>query len=152
MLQEGERQYFPNRSGVCPTRIRPDSRTHRACLPRTPLSSTGRHGPGHPHLSSGRHRGNGQRHRSRDVRSHFWNSAKTRGVVNARNPQGTSKKVAQWHQNTTWAEPKGPGLGPLCLSSLQDPGEPVPSGLCLSPPDKDIPGSVPVFHSHSSGG
>lgn len=46
----------------CSTLTKSNSWKLRCCLPGTPLSSSGRHGPGHPHLSRGCHGGDRQCH------------------------------------------------------------------------------------------
>lgn len=71
----------------CSTLIKAGSWKCWVCLPGSPLSSSGRHGPCHPHLPSGRHGGNRQAHRSRYVGSHFCKSTETRSFVNDRKNQ-----------------------------------------------------------------
>lgn len=138
----------------CSTRIKPNSRKRGACLPRTPLSSTGGHGPRHPHLSSGRHGGDGQRHGSRDVRSHFWNSAKTRGIVSARKaPKNKQESGPGAPKRHLGGEPKGPGAG-AARPDITDLTQVSPSPVWALPlsSGQGSPGSAPVFHNHSSGG
>jgi hypothetical protein len=67
LLYRRRKQYFPNSSRVLLNIFKIPFLETLGCLPGTPLSSTGRHGPCHPHLSSGRHGGNRQCHRSRYV-------------------------------------------------------------------------------------
>lgn len=136
--RRGRDNIFLTGQECCSTCEKPSSWKRRDCLPGTPFSSSGRHGPSHPHLSSGCHGGNGQCHRSRDVRSHFWNSAKGRGLVNARKVWEQARKLSGGPKAPPGRRTQGPASWAHHWS--RDAGEPIPSGWCLSPLEKGIPG------------
>lgn len=63
----GKNNSFLTGQEHCSTFTKSSSWKCWVCLPGSPLSSSGRHGPCHSHLSRGRHGGNRQGHRSRYV-------------------------------------------------------------------------------------